>query len=65
MSFDGVDWRIWSEAAGFFQRFREEVRRDYSTISASWEVSEDGVIWEHDFDVEYSKEGLILRSFRD
>lgn len=55
MSFaDGV-WTMWREAPGFWQRFDGTVSNGGRTITAHWEKSPDGVAWEHDFDVTYTK----------
>jgi hypothetical protein len=53
---DGV-WRIWRAAPGFHQRFIGRFSIDQRTIEARWEKSTDGHIWEHDFDLTYTKAG--------
>jgi hypothetical protein len=51
---DGI-WKMWRSSPGFSQRFEGKLSRDGNTITAYWEKSSDGEIWEHDFDVRYSK----------
>jgi hypothetical protein len=53
---DGV-WKQWREAPGFHQRFTGTFSEDGNTINASWEFSEDGVSWRHDFDLRYLRLG--------
>jgi hypothetical protein len=55
MSFlDGV-WKMWRNSPGFSQRFEGKLSKDGSTISAHWEKSFDGIKWEHDFNITYTK----------
>lgn len=51
---DGA-WRVWRDAPGFFQRFTGTFSDDGNSITGRWEVSRDGVTWEHDFDLTYTK----------
>ncbi|MBB3728269.1 hypothetical protein [Nonomuraea dietziae] len=51
---DGV-WRIWREAPGFNQRFTGALSADGASITCSWEMSQDGTSWQHDFDLEYRR----------
>ena len=51
---DGV-WQIWRNAPGFHQRFSGRLSEDGNTISARWENSEDGEVWNHDFDLTYKR----------
>jgi hypothetical protein len=51
---DGV-WRIWREAPSFWQRFIGTLSDDGSTIRGAWEMSDDGSVWEHDFDLIYTR----------
>jgi hypothetical protein len=53
---DGV-WKLWRDAAGFSQRFEGMFSDDGKTISGRWEKSADGMQWEHDFDLTYTKVG--------
>lgn len=55
MSFSGGIWKMWRDAPGFSQRFEGTISRDGNTISAKWEKSDDGIKWEHDFDVKYTR----------
>ena len=55
MSFSDRVWKMWREAPGFSQRYEGTVSTDGMTITAHWEKSSDGVTWEHDFDVTYTK----------
>ena len=51
---DGV-WKFWRDAPGFSQRFTGTFSPDGSTITASIEMSRDGMHWEHDFDLTFTK----------
>ncbi|MFZ0042666.1 MAG: hypothetical protein WAK93_15245 [Solirubrobacteraceae bacterium] len=51
---DGV-WKLRREAPGFWQRYAGVFSDDGSTISGAWEGSSDGVEWEHDFKLTYTK----------
>jgi hypothetical protein len=51
---DGV-WRIWREAPGFWQRFTGTLSDDGATIRGAWERSDVGSVWEHDFDLIYTR----------
>ena len=55
MSFAEGVWKMWREAPGFWQRFEGIVSQSGASITAHWEKSSDGVSWEHDFDVTYTK----------
>jgi len=39
----------------FSQRFRGTFAADGNTIDGAWETAKDGVHWEHDFDLTYTK----------
>lgn len=55
MSFlDGV-WKMWRNSPGFSQRYEGTVSQNGRTVTAHWEKSNDGIKWEHDFDVTYRK----------
>lgn len=55
MSFaDGV-WKMWRAAPDFSQRFEGRLSDDGNTVTASWENSHDGTMWEHDFNVTYRR----------
>lgn len=55
MSFTGSEWKQWREAPEFSQHFTGTLSNDGHTINAEWEISKDGVTWEHDFYLTYSK----------
>lgn len=57
MSFSNRVWKMWRAAPGFWQRYEGTVSLDGKTITAQWEKSSDGAIWEHDFDLTYTKVG--------
>ena len=59
MSFDGRIWKLSRTAAdfsplNFSQRFEGAFGDDRGTIQGSWESSNDGSTWEHDFELKYS-----------
>jgi hypothetical protein len=51
---DGV-WKVWRDAPGFSQRFSGTMSPEGTTIEGAWEKSRDGVQWEHDFRLTYTK----------
>lgn len=56
---DGV-WELRRHEADFspldfHQRFSGRLSEDGGTISGSWEISDDGSNWEHDFDLIYAR----------
>lgn len=55
MSLEKDVWKIWRNTPKFSQRFVGKISEDKQTIKASWEKSTDGVTWEHDFDIAYTK----------
>lgn len=55
MSLEGGVWRLWREAPGFHQRFTGTLSADGQTITARWEMSEDGQRWRTDFDLSYAR----------
>jgi len=55
LSFGGGVWRMWREAPGFWQRFSGTLSDDGASIRAAWEKSADGSVWEHDFDLIYTR----------
>jgi hypothetical protein len=60
MTFDGVLWRLWRETADFSpldfsQRFTGTFSDDQRSINGSWDTSDDGARWKHDFDLGYTK----------
>ena len=56
-SMDGVTWKLWREAPGFWQRYSGVVSEDGSMIAGAWEKSGDGLEWERDFGLTYIKVG--------
>ena len=54
LSATGV-WKMWREAPGFFQRFTGKISPDGNRITAGWERSNNGVFWEQDFDLTYTR----------
>jgi hypothetical protein len=55
MSLRDNEWKMWRQAPGFSQRFFGTISADGKSIQARWEKSEDGMHWEHDFDLIYTK----------
>ncbi len=51
---DGI-WKIWREAPGFNQRFIGSFEPGGKAIAARWETSDDGSLWEKDFDLVYRR----------
>lgn len=51
---EGV-WKIWRDAPGFSQRFTGTFSDDGDVIEGTWERSDDGVEWEVDFDITYTR----------
>ena len=55
MSFSNGAWKMWRNSQSFSQRFEGKFSDDGNTITAYWEKSSNGSIWEHDFDVTYTR----------
>lgn len=55
MSFSENTWKIWRTSPNFSQHYEGEVSSDGNTITARWEKSSDGIKWEHDFNVTYTR----------
>lgn len=53
---EGV-WKLWRDAPGFSQRFTGNFKDDGDTIEGRWERSDDGIEWEVDFDLTYTRVG--------
>lgn len=51
---DGV-WKLWRDAPEFSQRFTGTFNDDGDVIEGTWERSDDGVDWEVDFDLTYTR----------
>ncbi|MEK1887781.1 MAG: hypothetical protein AAAB35_09470 [Phyllobacterium sp.] len=50
-------WKLWRDSPGFFQRYVGTFDTDGTTINGSWQRSQDGTHWAHDFDLVYHKVG--------
>ena len=48
-------WRIRRDAPGFFQRFTATIADDGTTMTGRWEGSRDGLSWNADFEVKYTR----------
>ncbi len=55
MSLDKGVWKLWRNSPGFSQRFKGTFSQDGHTIRGRWEKSFDGLNWERDFDLTYTK----------
>ncbi len=55
MSLTGGSWKMWRNTPGFSQRFEGRISPDRNIIVSHWEKSFDGVTWEHDFDIKYTR----------
>jgi hypothetical protein len=55
MSFLDGTWKMWRNSPDFSQRFEGKVSDDGNTITAHWEKSSNGSIWENDFNITYRK----------
>ena len=55
MSFSANMWKIWRSSPSFSQRYEGTISKDGYTITAKWEKSSDGINWEHDFNVTYTR----------
>ncbi len=58
MSLEQGVWRLWRESPDFSpldfaQRYTGTFSDDGATIAGRWEIAQDGVTWEHDFDLTY------------
>jgi len=51
---DGI-WRLWRDAPGFWQRYSGTLDPDRVTITGAWEISKDGLSWNHDCDLSYRR----------
>jgi hypothetical protein len=51
---EGV-WKLWRDQPGFSQRFTGTFSDDGRTISGRMEKSSDGLQWELDFDLTYTR----------
>jgi len=48
-------WKWWRNAPGFFQRYEATITDDGNTIIGKGELSKDGVSWEKDLDLTYTR----------
>jgi hypothetical protein len=55
MSLSDTELKRWRDAPGFAQRFTGTFSADGQTITGAAETSSDGVQWEKDFDLTYTK----------
>lgn len=55
MSLNGHVWKLWRTSPDFSQRFTGVFSDNENVITAKWENSTDGINWEHDFDLIYTK----------
>ncbi len=55
MSFEDKTWKLWRESPGFCQRMTGKVSDDLRTIALHGEKSADGVNWEQDLDLTFTK----------
>ncbi len=55
MSFSDRSWKLWRQSPNFSQRFEGKISTDGNMISALWDKSSDGLNWEHDFDLTYTR----------
>lgn len=56
MTFDGREWRLWRDAPGFAQRFSATLSADGDVLDGQWELARDGVTWNVDFGIVYTRE---------
>ena len=48
-------WKWWRNAPGFFQRYEATITDGGNTIVSKGELSKDGVSWEKDLDLTYTR----------
>jgi hypothetical protein len=48
-------WKWWRNAPGFFQRYEGVIAEDGNTIIGKGELSKDGLSWEKDLDLTYTR----------
>ncbi len=48
-------WKWWRNEPGFFQRYEATITDDGNTIVGKGELSKDGVSWEKDLDLTYTR----------
>lgn len=62
MSIEHGVWTLWRDTPDFSpldftQRFTGTFSEDGASIIGRWEIAEDGVTWEHDFELTYFRVG--------
>ena len=55
MSLSENAWKLWRDFPDFSQRFTATFNNDHNVLAGSWEASTDGMNWEHDFNIKYTK----------
>src|SRR5258708_4088024 len=55
MSFKNNVWKLWRNAPGFSQRYTYTIKDDGYTIISKGELSKDGLTWEKDLDLTYTR----------
>ena len=55
MRFSEHIWNIWRNSPNFSQRYEGKISDDAHTIIGKWEKSSDGIQWENDFNVTYTR----------
>lgn len=60
MSLRKGTWKLWRNSPGFSQRFEGRVSGGQNTITSHWEKSADGAVWEHDFDITYTRRVSLM-----
>jgi hypothetical protein len=55
MSIGNGEWKLWREGEPFSQRFTGTFSDDGNTITARWEIAEDGIHYATDFDLVFHK----------
>lgn len=60
MSLEDAVWKLWRDTSDFSplefsQRFFGEINESRNTIYSYWEKSDDGLNWDHDFELVYRK----------
>ena len=55
MTFADGEWIIWRYAPGFDQRFTGTLSADGNAIEGRWEMSKDGMTWNVDFELTYTR----------
>ena len=55
MSLEGNVWKFWRESPGFSQRFTGTLSNDGNSITGLWEKSTDGLNWEHDLQLTFTR----------